>query len=194
MFPFVGVVSQDLRAALEPLSRMRMARGRDRLPAGTEDSSESAGLCTPGEAPMRILLVTLIVSSALGVVAEAKDRWLEARSAHFTVVSNGREGRAKSILEDLEQLRRLITEIFPSHKVDDAEPAVFYLFKNEKSMRPFQPTRDGKREDWAGMYRTAPLRSGTSCSSGPTDRPMRLGEWRSASTCTFSGVFEARVK
>lgn len=108
---------------------------------------------------MRILLVTLIVSSALGVVAEAKDRWLVARSAHFTVVSNGGEGRAKSILEDLEQLRRLITEIFPSHKVDDAKPAVFYLFKNEKSMRPFQPTRDGKREDWAGMYRPTPLRN-----------------------------------
>ncbi len=107
---------------------------------------------------MRPFLATLFLILALGVTAEAKDKWFEAISEHFTVVSNGREGRAKAILEDLEQLRRLITEIFPAQRVASAKPAVFYLFKNEKSMRPFQPTAEGEREEWAGMYRPTPLR------------------------------------
>ncbi len=107
---------------------------------------------------MRPFLATLFFALALGVTVEAKDKWFEARSEHFTVVSNGREGRAKAILEDLEQLRRLITEMFPAQRVDSAKPAVFYLFKNEKSMRPFQPTVEGEREEWTGMYRPTSLR------------------------------------
>ena len=107
---------------------------------------------------MRPFLATLFLLSALGVTAEAKDKWLEARSVHFTVVSNGREGRAKAILEDLEQLRRLITEMSPAQPVDSAKPSVFSLFRNEKSMRPFQQSVEGEREKWAGMYRPTSLR------------------------------------
>lgn len=108
---------------------------------------------------MRRFVATLLFTLALGVTAEAKDKWLEARSAHFTVVSNGGEGRAKQILKDLEQLRRLINELLPAQRVDGSKPAIFYLFKNAKSMRPFQPTVSDKREEWYGMYRPTPFRN-----------------------------------
>jgi tetratricopeptide (TPR) repeat protein len=107
---------------------------------------------------MRRFVAALCVALALGVNAEAKNDWFAASSEHFTLVSNGRQGRAKDILEDLEQLRRLITEIFPDQRVDSARPALFYAFQDEKSMRPFQPTVGGERESWAGMYRPTMLR------------------------------------
>lgn len=107
---------------------------------------------------MRPLLATIFIVTALSSPADAKDNWFEASSEHFTVVSNGREGRAKGILEDLEQLRRLISEIFPALHVDGPKPAVFYVFKNEGSMRPYQPIVNGEREKWAGLFRPTALR------------------------------------
>lgn len=106
---------------------------------------------------LSVLTLVYLFMIGAGRSAGAADDWLEARSDHFTIVSDASEGRAKDTLEDLEQLRRLITQIFPAQRVDSTRPAVFYLFKNEKSMRPFQPTRDGEREEWAGMFRSTPL-------------------------------------
>lgn len=91
--------------------------------------------------------------------AEGADEWLEARSQHFSLMTNAGKGRAKDILYDLEQLRRLITEFLPAQPVDSPTPTAILVFRDEKSFRPFQPLRDGKPEDWAAFFRTTSFKN-----------------------------------
>jgi tetratricopeptide (TPR) repeat protein len=84
--------------------------------------------------------------------AAAKDTWIEARSEHFTLLTDASKGRAGEILEDLENLRRLIAQMNPSLPLRGSTPAGIYAFRSEKSMRDFQPLRDGKPEDLAWMF------------------------------------------
>jgi len=103
---------------------------------------------------MRGLRPSLLLSFCLlAPEVKAKDAWLEARSEHFTIVTDGSKGVAEDVLEDLEQLRRLITQSLPSHPVTSPLPTGIYAFRNEKSMRSFQPMGEGKPEDWAAMFR-----------------------------------------
>ncbi len=95
----------------------------------------------------------LLLVCLLAPEVKAKDAWIEARSEHFTIVTDAGKGTAENVLEDLEQLRRLITQSLPSQPVDSPVPTAIYAFKNEKSMRGFQPMREGKAEDWAAMFR-----------------------------------------
>jgi tetratricopeptide (TPR) repeat protein len=91
--------------------------------------------------------------------AAAKDTWTEARSEHFTVLTDAGKGRAGEILEDLENLRRLIAQLSPSQPLSGSVPAGVYAFKSEKSMRDFQPLRDGKPEDLTWLVQPTPFKT-----------------------------------
>lgn len=101
----------------------------------------------------------LLLLCSLASEVEAKDAWIEARSEHFTIVTDAGKGTAENILEDLEQLRRLITALLPAQPVASPLPTGIYGFRNEKSMRSFQPLREGKAEDWAAMFRPTSFKS-----------------------------------
>ncbi|MGH9321739.1 MAG: tetratricopeptide repeat protein [Vicinamibacteria bacterium] len=100
-------------------------------------------------------LVLLLFSAA----TEAKETWLEAKSANFSLVTEVGKGRAEDILTDLEQLRRLVTRSLPSQPVDSPIPTGIYVFKNEKSLRDFQPLREGKPEEWAAFFQPQPFKN-----------------------------------
>jgi tetratricopeptide (TPR) repeat protein len=91
----------------------------------------------------------------LSLNAEAKDKWVETRSAHFRVFSNAGEKRAKEAAFNFEQLRYVFSQAFPDQRIDSAIPTEIFLFKNEKSMRPYQPLKDGKPEDWVAYFRSS---------------------------------------
>ena len=95
----------------------------------------------------------LLALCLLAPEARGKDVWIEARSEHFTLLTDDSKGVAREVLEDLEQLRRLITQSLPSHPVDSPMPTAIFAFKNEKSLRGYQPMREGKAEDWVAMFR-----------------------------------------
>jgi tetratricopeptide (TPR) repeat protein len=101
----------------------------------------------------------VVLASLLARAGEAKDEWLEVRSEHFTVLTDAGKGRARDVLYDLEQLRRLITESLPSQRVDSYVPTSIFVFKNAKSFRDFQPLRDGEPEDWAAVFRSTTFKS-----------------------------------
>ncbi len=102
---------------------------------------------------------TLLVFFLWAGEAAPKDVWIEARSEHFAILTDGGKGTAENILEDLEQLRRLIHQVNPNQRLDSPLPTGIYGFRNEKSMRSFQPLRDGKPEDWAAMFRPMSFKS-----------------------------------
>jgi tetratricopeptide (TPR) repeat protein len=103
--------------------------------------------------------LAVVLLSLLAGASEAKDEWLEVRSEHFTLFTDAGKGRAKDVLYDLEQLRRLITESLPAQRVDSYIPTAIFVFKNERSFRDFQPLKDGKPEDWAAMFRSTTFKN-----------------------------------
>ncbi len=102
---------------------------------------------------------TLLLFSLSAGGAAAKDTWIEARSENFTILTDAGKGTAGNILEDLEQLRRLIRQVNPQQRLESSHPAGIYAFRNEKSMRSFQPLHNGKPEDLTWMFRPTLFKS-----------------------------------
>jgi tetratricopeptide (TPR) repeat protein len=100
----------------------------------------------------------LVLSLAASWV-EAKETWIEARSEHFSMVTDAGKGTAQDVLEDLEQLRRLIAQSLPSQPLDSPIPVALFVFKNKNSFRSFQPLRDGKPEEWAALFRSTSFKN-----------------------------------
>jgi hypothetical protein len=73
-------------------------------------------------------------------------------AGHFTLTTDAGKGTAEKILEDLENLRRLIAQLNPAQPLSGSIPAGIYAFKNEKSMRDFQPLSDGKPKELAWSH------------------------------------------
>ena len=96
-----------------------------------------------------LALSTLFPSPSL-----ADDRWIEVRSAHFTVDTPAGEKDARKIADQFEQIRALFHGAFPQLRIDPAQPVVIIAAKNEKGMKDLLP------EQWevkghmhaAGMY------------------------------------------
>jgi tetratricopeptide (TPR) repeat protein len=95
----------------------------------------------------------LILAILLAPRIFARDVWIEADSEHFTLFTDAGKGRARDVLYDLEQLRRVITESLPSQPVESHVPTAIYLFRSEKSFRDFQPMHEGQAENWTSVFR-----------------------------------------
>lgn len=84
----------------------------------------------------------------------AADNWVEVRSPHFTVNTNGGEKEARKIADQFEQIRQMFHSAFGSLRVDPGQPIVIVAAKNENTMKLFLP------EEWevkghihpAGLY------------------------------------------
>ena len=85
--------------------------------------------------------------------AQAKDDWVEVRSEHFRVFSNAGEKRALQTASHFEQLRSLFTQVFPNQLVDSPVLTEIFVFKNEKSMKPYQPLVNGEPDNLVAYSR-----------------------------------------
>lgn len=98
-----------------------------------------------------VLFVFFVLSPA-GSFAD--DKWIEVRSAHFTVDTPAGEKDARKIADQFEQIRALFHGAFPQLRTDPAQQVVIIAAKNEKGMKELLP------EQWevkghvhaAGMY------------------------------------------
>jgi len=94
------------------------------------------------------------LSTLFSLPSFADDKWIEVRSAHFTVDTPASEKDARKIADQFEQIRALFHGAFPQLRIDPAQPVVIIAAKNEKGMKELLP------EQWevkghmhaAGMY------------------------------------------
>ena len=88
-------------------------------------------------------LAAALISSALALTearpAGAADRWMEVKSAHFTVISNASEGSAKTIAWQLEQIRSAIATLWPWAKVDLNKPLSIFVVRDEAALKALAP-------------------------------------------------------
>jgi tetratricopeptide (TPR) repeat protein len=82
-----------------------------------------------------LLLILFFTPSA----ARAADNWVEARSAHFTVITNDGVKEAQKVAEQFEQIRLMFHRAFSTLDVDPAQPIVIIAAKNENALKLYLP-------------------------------------------------------
>jgi len=70
---------------------------------------------------LALLLIALLNRSALASVPQ----WVEARSPHFTIISDANEKEARHVLDQLERMRWVFQTLFPNANVDPAERSLY---------------------------------------------------------------------
>lgn len=90
--------------------------------------------------------------------ADKPQKWLEVRSPHFTVLTNGSDKQARRVAQQLEQIRAVFHMAFPRVRVDTGVPIVVFAAKDEKTFRSLEPeafTKKGQLQR-AGMFTRGP--------------------------------------
>ncbi len=87
----------------------------------------------------KILLLLLVL---LPLPASAADKsWIEVRSPHFRVLSDGTERDARSVAGRFEQMRMTFAAALPGLRLDVPVPLLILAPKNEDSIRKLLPER-----------------------------------------------------
>ncbi|MFY9854848.1 MAG: tetratricopeptide repeat protein [Terracidiphilus sp.] len=84
-------------------------------------------------------VVLLVMVMLAGTARASAPQWVEARSPHFTVVSDASEKQARHILDQLERMRWVFQTLFPKVNVDPAEPILVFAAKNAKTFQTVEP-------------------------------------------------------
>jgi len=72
--------------------------------------------------PSRLIwFLSLLLLLARSPIASADDKWIEVRSAHFTVYTPASEREARKIADQFEQIRALFHAAFPSLRTDPGQ-------------------------------------------------------------------------
>jgi len=97
----------------------------------------------------RLLLVFLFASAVCPATPEKPQKWLEVRSPHFTVITNGNEKQARRVIGQFERIREVFHTAFPRLKVDTSSPIIVFAVKDEKTFEALEPAawkERGQRE------------------------------------------------
>ena len=109
-----------------------------------------------------ILAVAVLASVAilLAPVAETdeqklpkqKERWIEVRTANFTLFSNANEKMTKLAGDNLEQLRAVLRTLFGGMKLSSPVPTYIFVFDDAKSFEPYGLFYEGKAKRLGGYF------------------------------------------
>jgi TPR repeat protein len=86
------------------------------------------------------LAIGLVASAPGATHSRAAERWIEARSPAFTVVSDGGEKDARRVLAQFEQVRALLQEVWPGARLDGARPVTILAVRDEAGLRALLPS------------------------------------------------------
>lgn len=65
--------------------------------------------------------------------------WIEIRSAHFTVITDGGDHDGRHLADQFERMRWLFQRLFPKARVDPPTPIVVVAVRTRKSMQALEP-------------------------------------------------------
>ncbi|MCJ7504193.1 MAG: hypothetical protein MUP80_14215, partial [Acidobacteriia bacterium] len=87
----------------------------------------------------RLLLVFSFASAVCPATPEKPQKWLEVRSPHFAVITNGNEKQARRVIGQFERIREVFHTAFPRLKVDTSAPIIVLAAKDEKTFEALGP-------------------------------------------------------
>ena len=123
--------------------------------------------------PVRLLLAALSVI-ALGALAarfaNAEDHWVEVRSPHFRVITNGSAADGRRVIDEFEDIRYVVHYRFPSMRLDADAPMLIVAVKDQQTALKLEPElkKNGAIHHIAGNFISGWARN---CAM------VRLDEW-----------------
>ena len=99
----------------------------------------------------RFILVLILILSGLSSV-QAEEQWVEIKSAHFNILTNGGELRGRDVAHQFEQMRSLFAQLFFKEQIDQSIPLQIIGLKNQKQLSEYAPLFQGKPVDIVGFY------------------------------------------
>jgi tetratricopeptide (TPR) repeat protein len=88
----------------------------------------------------RALLLVIVGSAVLAPAWDKPENWMQVRSPHFVIVSNGSEKQARREADQFERMRSVFHTLFPKLQIDPPTPIVVLAIKEEKDFRALEPT------------------------------------------------------
>lgn len=79
-------------------------------------------------------------------------QWVEVRSPHFSVVTDGGEKRGRDVAVRFEQMRAVFGALLAKASVNLSVPLQIVAFRNTKELRQFAPLWNGKPTQVAGLF------------------------------------------
>jgi tetratricopeptide (TPR) repeat protein len=135
--------------------------------------------------PARMLSICVVVTLLGAIDVDGAAKWVEAKSPHFTVVSDAGEKQARAVAWQFEQIRETLTRLWPWATLDFGRPVVVYAARDENSMRALVPKyfegRDAIRP--TSVFQSAPdghyvaLRTDLSTRGDPDVNPHLSSYW-----------------
>ena len=92
----------------------------------------------------------LVAVSPAAFAAEAQ--WVEVKSPHFSVVTDGGEKRGREVAVRFEQMRAVYGALLAKSNVNLPVPLQIVAFRNTKELRQFAPLWNGKPTQVAGLF------------------------------------------
>jgi tetratricopeptide (TPR) repeat protein len=91
-------------------------------------------------APPSVSLIALTFVTSLAAFATKKPQtWLELRSPHFILITNGDEKQARHVAQQFELIRGIFKKVYPRARVDPGEPVIILAAKDESSLKVLLP-------------------------------------------------------
>jgi len=84
-----------------------------------------------------VFFVTCVAGRSL--FAEKPEKWLEVRSPHFVLVTNGSTKTARRVAFQFEMIRAVFQNTFPNTRVDPAQPPIILAVKDEADLKVLLP-------------------------------------------------------
>ena len=97
----------------------------------------------------RLLPLVLVFFS---LPALADQGWVEVRSPHFSVITDGGPKTGREIALRFEQMRTVFGQIFRRSKINIPVPLQIIAFRNAKEMRGYLPIFKGKPIEASGLF------------------------------------------
>src|SRR5271169_5186210 len=83
------------------------------------------------------LLCSLFVGPTASIASEKP--WIEVRSPHFRVLTNGSADDARRVAHEFEQLRYVFATLFPTFRLDSGAPFVVFAARDEDTAKSLEP-------------------------------------------------------
>jgi tetratricopeptide (TPR) repeat protein len=105
-----------------------------------------------------ILSSMLVFAGAKVASGAAPERWVEARSTHFTVLTDAGEKQAQRVASQFERMHMVFRTLLPEEGDDAGPPIVVVAVRDRKAMQALEPAEYlGKdRVDLSGFFLRAP--------------------------------------
>ncbi len=86
----------------------------------------------------RLLMIALFLLPVAQAVGGEKP-WIELRSPHFRVITNGSTSDARRVAHEFEQLRSVFASQFPSFRLESGAPLLVLAARDEETAKALEP-------------------------------------------------------